>query len=357
MYIPALRWRQGEYQALLKLNEAAKNQIVPLITIPDVEFDFEAREPKKSVHDHVHPFAERYSKKWGFRPAWVALDQEIATKRMDDGSHVLDYVFRGLRSHSATAVPALPLVADSALIAATRRVIASGGQGCGILVRLEDLMARGASQSIIKLASTLQIALNESDLILDMRAPNYQPYGAFAAALISNLPRLGNLMDYRNFILIGTAIPESLVKISIGTDEIPRHDWLFYRELLQRLPKGVRRPNYGDYTTVHPNFEAKDMRLIKPAGKIVYTTDGTWATRKGGSFRDDPDQMHTHCQEILRDPRFKFRGPNFSFGDAYISDCAAENVSSSNLTRWKQVSINHHMTAVVDDLASLPAGS
>ncbi len=357
MYIPALRWRQGEYQALLKLSEAVKKQIVPLITIPGVEFDFEAREPKKSVHDHVHPFAKRYVHKWGRRPAWVTLDKEIVSERMNDGTHVLDYVFQELRGHGALAAPALPLNPNSAFLAAAQRVIAKDGQGCGILVQLEDLMAHGTSKSITKLTSILQIDLDESDLILDMGAPNYEPYGAFAAALISNLPQLGNLSDYRNFILIGTSIPESLVKVSIGTDEIPRHDWLFYQELLQKLPKDDRRPNYGDYTTVHPNFEAKDMRLIKPAGKIVYTANRIWATRKGGSFRDDPDQMHTHCQEILRNPRFDFRGPSFSFGDAYISDCAAQKVGPSNLTRWKQVSINHHMTTVVNALANFPAAS
>jgi T4 beta protein len=33
-YVPAVRWRTGEYQALLRLSDAAKDRIVPLITIP-----------------------------------------------------------------------------------------------------------------------------------------------------------------------------------------------------------------------------------------------------------------------------------------------------------------------------------
>ena len=41
MYVPALRWRQGEYQALAGLAAAAKDRIVPYVTIPEVEFDFE----------------------------------------------------------------------------------------------------------------------------------------------------------------------------------------------------------------------------------------------------------------------------------------------------------------------------
>ena len=99
------------------------------------------------------------------------------------------------------------------------------------------------------------------------------------------------------------------------------------------------------------------MRKLKPAGKIIYTTETTWATRKGGSFRDDRDQMYTHCQAIMRDSKFNFRGQGFSGGDAYISDCAAKKKGPSNLSRWKQVAINHHITLVAEELANLAAAA
>ena len=46
-YVPSLRWRQAEYQALLRLDESIKDRIVPLITIPPIEFDFEAEYLRK----------------------------------------------------------------------------------------------------------------------------------------------------------------------------------------------------------------------------------------------------------------------------------------------------------------------
>ena len=77
---------------------------------------------------------------------------------------------------------------------------------------------------------------------------------------------------FRNFLLIGTAYPETFQNVAKGVDQIPCHDWLFYRTLHDVMPTNVRLPNFGDYTTVHPNFKAIDMRLINPAGKLVYTT-------------------------------------------------------------------------------------
>ncbi|MDP3196574.1 beta family protein [Tabrizicola sp.] len=352
-YVPAVRWRQGEYQALFRLTPAVKDRVMPLITIPPVEFDFELWQPKKSVHEHVHPFVARFTAKWGKRPAWIALDKTIADGRMNGNVHPFDYLFDGLRPNGNIAIPALPLEVDSDTIDAAARAAAADGQGAAVLLRLEDLMSGNPRKAIVSFASGFGIGLDELDVIVDLRARNFEPYKVFATALTAAMKRLGNLYEVRNFVLLGTAIPDSFAEIAKGSDEIPRHDWLFFKELMTAMPVGMRRPIYGDHTIVHPEFKALDMRKVKAAGKIVYTTPETWATRKGGAFRDNPAQMYAHCDEVVKDPAFAFRGASFSYGDKYIADCAAMAESPSNLSRWKDVTINHHITTVVDDLATL----
>ena len=353
--MPSLRWRQAEYQALLHLKPSIKAQIVPLIVIPDIEFDFEKRITKKTVHDHVSLFVTRFKKKWGTRPAWITLKESIALSRMDDGSHIFDYVFNGLRVENALAIPAVPLSTDPLTISAVSRAISYDNRGAGLIIRLEDLMKKSLAKSITALVNSLTVPLNETDLIIDLGAPNFQPYTKFATALINAWNQLGSISKFRNCILLSTAIPNTSRNIAKGSDVIPRHDWLFYQELMKKLPAGMRRPIYGDYTIVHPDFTPLDMRKIKVSGKIIYTTPKTWATRKGGSFRDNRGQMHDHCSMILNDSSFKFCGQSFSEGDRYISDCAHGLEGPSNLTRWKSVGINHHITLVVQDLANLAA--
>jgi G:T-mismatch repair DNA endonuclease (very short patch repair protein) len=134
---------------------------------------------------------------------------------------------------------------------------------------------------------------------------------------------------------------------------VDRHDWKFYCALLKALPKGVRRPNYGDYTIVHPAFVVPmDMRKIKPAGKVVYTAKERWMIRKGAAFRDDRKQMHGHCDFIVKSG--EFRGVEFSYGDDFIHKCALKKEGPSTLTRWKTVGINHHIMHVLEDLSKLP---
>ena len=356
-YVPALRWRLAEYQALLRLDDDVKDRIVPLITIPPIEFDFETQTLSRTVHEHVHPFVDRYRQKWGQRPSWVTLDDSIANGRMESGEHVLDYVLDGLRAQRALAIPALSLSAASETRRAVAQAMSFDRHGLGVLLRIEDLMRDDAGATIRHLAAEVGGSLDEIDVLIDLGGPNYEPYPAFAEALVPALRHLGKADTFRNLVLIGTAIPESFGSLVKGSDELPRHDWLFYQVLLEHFPEDMRTPTYGDHTIVHPSFKAIDFRAIRPAGKILYTTGSTWGTRKGGAFQNDRDQMHAHCSAIVAETSFDFRGADYSDGDDYIARCAARAAGPSTLTRWKEVGINHHITTVVDDLAKLDAAS
>lgn len=355
MYVPALRWRMAEYQALMRLSAKAKERVVPYITIPEREFDFESWQPKKTVHEHVHPFVARYEKKWGGRPAWIGVHPGIADGMMNDGRDVLTYVFDSLRTLDHKIMPSIRLDAESRLQKSVADIVARDQQGVAIAVRLEDLMKKDAFARVVAMFRSLGINEDEVDLVIDLGGPNFQPYDTFSTALIAALRRLGDLNRFRNLVLVGTAIPETFKDIAKGRGDLPRHDWLFFQALLSKLPSGIRRPNYGDYTIVHPNFSPQDMRKIKSSGKLIYTTADSWWVHKGGAFRGNEEQMHDHCKALVDNKRV-FKGSAFSYGDDYIDKCAARIVPPSDLTRWKYVAINHHMVHVLDDLSKLGAG-
>ena len=55
----------------------------------------------------------------------------------------------------------------------------------------------------------------------------------------------------------------------------------FIRRFSAKIPVGMRQPNYGDYTIAHPEFAPVDMRKIKSADNLVYTTSATWECPQG----------------------------------------------------------------------------
>lgn len=351
MYVPAIKWRQGEYQALLGLKEETKDCVCPLITIPEPEFDFEEERPKKTVHEHVHPFAQRYKSKWKNRLAWIAFDKNIVDQSMNDGSDVFSYTFSQLRANQANAIPAISLDASPTTVNEVSKIIATDSLGVAVILRLEDLMKADPASALHTFIDTLGIQSSEVDVILDIGAPNFEPYTDFADALIGVTAGLGNLHLWRNWVLVATAIPETFTSVAKGEDALPRHEWLFYKELAKRIPNNMRMPNFGDHTIVHPKFKAIDMRLVNPSGKLIYTTPTTWLVYKGGSFRENRAQMHIHCAKAVASSYF--RKTDFSLGDEYIAKCAAKLEGPSNQSRWKNVAINHHITHVIDDLAKL----
>ena len=129
----------------------------------------------------------------------------------------------------------------------------------GIILRLVDLMTPGMNDRVDELTASMGFALDETDLFIDLGAPNFRPYATFAKALITALLPMGDMRLFRNLVLISTAIPQTFSDIANGTDQILRHDWLLYNTLCATLPLDMRRPVYSDYTIFHPDFVALDM--------------------------------------------------------------------------------------------------
>jgi hypothetical protein len=103
-YVPSLRWRQAEYQALMRLRDDAKDRVLPLIVVPKPEYDFEKKRMKKTVEEQVQPFAAQLKLKWGTRPAWIDIHPEIVSTRMADGKLPLGHVFDTLHELGSAAV-------------------------------------------------------------------------------------------------------------------------------------------------------------------------------------------------------------------------------------------------------------
>jgi hypothetical protein len=253
----------------------------------------------------------------------------------------------------SAAIPVTSLDASEDFNAVVAAVLKDDGRGIGIRARLEHLMEPRFGALAAALMKTIGAGEEETDLIVDLGAPNYEPYEDFADGLLAAIDNIGDVSGYRSFVLIGSGYPESIPFDRPG-GQLPRHDWAFFNVLRAKL-EGVRRvPNYGDYTVVHPEFTPLDMRIIKSGGKLIYTSNGHWTIRKGGAFRDNREQMHGHCAHIVASS--EFRGSAFSEGDDYIEKCARRVVGPSTQSFWKQVAISHHIMHVLEDL-SKPSGT
>jgi hypothetical protein len=352
-YIPCLRWKQGEYQALMHLSPAARDSILPLIDVAEIGFDFEKREESKSVDEHLTPVAKRVREKWGTNECFVDLHLIGASQRMASGQHPVTFVFDDLRLKGIRAVPVTGINQDSQWQDAIQKAVDDGGRGFCFRINLEDAMKPTLGTVISDLLHKYGRQVEECDLIIDEEAPNFEPLDGFVGlleAIIINLPYLNR---WRSFGVIGTSLPPSLSTLGSGLSIISRNEWLTYKYLIVRLKStGIRIPSFGDYAINHPEVLTVDPRFMKTKANIRYTINDSWLIMRGRNVRDYSEHREL-CSAIVKSKMYN--GPDFSAGDKYIFDCAQGIASTGNPTTWRWVGTNHHLVSVAQDVANLAA--
>lgn len=354
MYVPIIKWKMGEYQALLRLDADIKKYIHPLIEIPPIGWDFEKQRLVKTMNEHLAGFGKKLRDKWGQKPAFVDLVLLDMSQRMADDKHPVEYVFEEARAYIKNTIPVTSLERDAAHQDAVKNVIGSDANGLCIRLALQDLIKGDADLHINVMAEYFGVEIQEIDIVLDLAAPNFQPLAIFVRALRSATSNIRSLIKCRSFTIAATAFPETMGSLDLGENIVSRDEWLLFHEYRSLLSKRERQPQFGDYTIAYPDVPNMDMRFVKPAASLRYTISENWLIIKGKNVRDYKFKQYIEiCRSVVNSGHFD--GPDYSLGDEYISDCSEGSESTGTLTTWRWVGANHHITRVVNDLANLRA--
>jgi hypothetical protein len=351
--VPCLRWKQGEYQAVLHLSSAARGLITPLIEVPEIRYDFEEQKASKTIDEHLSPFAKRVVKKWGTGRCLVDFLRVPSGELFSDRRDRVATVLEELRSSGCQVTPVTGLTRSGTYQKAVGRAAHRDKFGLCIRINLEEAARSTLRGAIDGFLRALDLPPEDCDIVLDLGAPNFIPIAGFAKLIGTVIPRIPRLARWRTFTVLGTSFPSTMAEIKRSPAMIPRHEWVLYRKLVADLSAtSSRLPTFGDYTINHPDVIALDMRLLKPTATIRYTTDDAWLIVKGTNVRDNKfGQYRDHCRTVLESPAYM--GAAFSKGDAYIADCAAGRVGTGTLTVWRRVGTNHHLEKVARDISNL----
>ncbi len=352
-YVPCLRWKMGEYQALLRSDKSTLDFMVPLIEVAEIGYDFEKRENCESIDKHLALVGRRIHDKLGRRPCFVDMRHIEPTERLAKGGHPATYVFDELRTAAVPAIPTFYLSQDVDLFHALKSAVKKDKRGACLRVRLEETADRRFLEQMKALLALLALSPSECDLILDLVAPNFKPIDGFTNLLKQVIARLPYLADWRSFTMIGTSFPATTAEVARGISIVARSEWETYKILITKLEAGgLRLPRFGDYGIAHPALVLRDPRYVKPNATVRYTIDDGWAIAKGTNVRDNKyEQFRELCRLLLTSGSFE--DPDYSLGDKYIANCAAGVESTGNLTTWRWVGTNHHLVRVVRDISSL----
>ena len=357
-YVPVLKGKDGEFKALEYLQSNAKDRLTPFIDIPRRDLDPETNRPKDSIDIYLEKKAKKIHKAWGTaRQIFIdvfALDLGLRTT---DGTHFIEFLFSQLRARDVLAIPVVGLdrVDDNEYVEAIKKIILSDKRGVSIRLLHEDLETPTATYSYVDdLIRTLGLTKSSVHILMDFRSvfnDDLSDVADIATDFLANLPDT----TYWNTITLSlSGFPENLGEIaprSIGI--LPRTE-LDLRDLLVSRKRNISRfPAFGDYGICHPDLLAFDPRY-NPGAAIRYTIERSWLIVKEGSIKKyGYDQFRDLSDTLRRRP--EYYGSTYSWGDNYIDECANCRVGKGNLTTWRQVGTNHHITLVGSQIANSPS--
>jgi hypothetical protein len=351
-YIPVLRWKRGEQVALAWLDTADRDAITPLIEItpddyspddPDAAGNLAARLPRLTAALETARGSRRTFVDFGFLATGV---------KMPTGQQPITQFFSLLEGGGTNAVPVIGLT-RSVEYQLAARTIAARTHELALRLTLDDLRQPTLHRDIDGLLGRQGLPPDHVHLLIDLAVVGNSP------------PSFGYVCDriptpsrWLTFTVIAGSFPTNLSHLSVGTHLVPRLEWRHWRNQALMNRRLSRFPTFGDYTTQHGIYQ------VPPPGANVsasarYTSDEDWLVMRGEGLRSKGSPGYAQYPAIaaLLCDQKEYRGPDFSSGDHYIWQIASHELATTgNPETWLRAGINHHLVAVIRQLAATMAG-
>jgi len=348
-YVPILRWKRAEQVALAKLTADTSNHITPLIELVADNF----KNPKKrelSSEEVASKISHQLFQFWGERPFFVDLHNLSQGLLTEGPSHFLVQLSNYASITQVSLIPVTGISRDPSYQSAVRNVIEKHNQGACFRLSREDINRQTLARDLKGALSFLEIAPDEVDLLIDFQTTEQSvpPFSALCA-------QIPDIHEWRNFIVASGAFPEDLRQLKRNQQHtIDRLDWILWRD--QAIPERActRLPTYSDYTIQYPQYLDR-AGPFNYSASIRYTADEYWVIMRGESVSNEegPGTAQWPANAQLLCERPEYSGDNFSYGDKYIKEMISQYDKPGSPTTWLRAGINHHMTFVVRQLATL----
>lgn len=353
-YVPILLTRQGERHALRVLRPQVRTALHPLFVVHPVAKDPRTGIAKASVEAHLDKLAQQLAKDWGTQPAFVDLRWIDTSRPMSDGSHAIERFLSLANSFGLKLAPAISTTHPASYRQSA--IAAANSAGTTLCLRLaptewNDLGSPVGSGRLEGLLNETGRPAADIHVILDLEDQITVTTAIVLAAVRSALQNIPHAHDWASLTVAATGMPVGTQDVGRnGAAELPRLEW----ELWQLLNgSDYRRPSFGDYAVQHPDPRSEFNPLyMDSSAQLRYTISQDWFVARGsGVRRTGNDQIRNLANQVMAHPEFS--GAGFSWGDDWISDCASGTCPSGSQVVWRKVTTNHHLTYVVNQLASL----
>jgi hypothetical protein len=362
-YVPILKGRLGEFNALRSVTEEQAGKFTPLIEfVPQGnELDDDGEPDHAAVATTVNRTIDRLEKAWPkSTDVFVDLHALPAIVGYYPVPNVIDYFYRLDQSQVIPVCRPQDLEEPGLLERLHESLDVFADRNICIRLSDEDLDERDEpiATSVEQLLGKLGTVPDDVDLVVDFSAIN-ETSASFAARIgrlvISDLPYLDS---WKSLTVAAGGFPSSLDDVAPDSlTEKPRWELTTFGNLRDRLLGRSRVPSFGDYAVAYPRQTAGVP--FAPAPQIRYTASDGWLILKGRkNNRRGHAQFLDICQTITQHDEFT---ADFSWGDRQIAlnaqyahmEPVPEGAKPGNATTWRAIGTSHHLALVINRLTTV----
>lgn len=357
-YVPVLRWKAAEKEALEKLSKEQKGYITPVIEIimpqtPPSKKGEPAKTPEVMLAESIELLSSRLpklpieiKKYWGETSVFIDLSLVDVSLRVDGLRQILSVG----KSLGLCLIPVVKLNSSPDIKQAYITLAKENDKGLCLRLFRSNFNENSLSAEINSFLNSYKLDPQNIDLLVDFQITNGLCYKL--SDLNQQIPYLSK---WRTFTVVSGAFPKDLTNFSVDLHYIDRLDWDSWINQIQsnRL---IRKPTFGDYTIQHPIYYEPTPGM-NPSASIRYTLKNKWMIMRGEGLRNEKGKGFAQypANAQLLSKHKDFFGVNFSYGDAYIEGKGRDvNTKETGTPRtWLRAGINHHLVCVITQVSSL----
>ncbi len=342
-YIPILKAKLAEFEALRELPAQIRQQVTPVIEL--------------RAEAGAETWGKRFATHWGEgAPIYVDVVAGRRGRGLASASDVLARVLEYCRLKGVLAIPVTGLIRPDAY----QEVVASATRKDmrGVLIRLSPA---DAERNADLKALVREHGNNRSSLAALLDFGPIEPNATTQTALAA-LSLLAPLRGTAKWSLVGLAstsfpqrlgeLPKEEVGDGVTRALVKRADWDAWTRVRRSSTDSSAVPTYSDYTVQHPKETEIDRKNIPRVPNIRYTLDDTWVIYQGKNLNKVASPTFRDLCGVLTGNGKEFTGASHCAGDQFLLRCARGEVTPipANYAAWRRPCFTHHIASVLQRL-------
>jgi len=336
-YVPNLRWKRGEKNALRDLSVAGRENVLPLFLIGSDQFKPKKATTKKAEVPAPLVFAQEIFNCWGASPFYLDASSIPDTPGHD---HRLYEIANHCRAMELELISVIRPEATASYLNTVKKVVAHDNRGVCLRISLQEM------SEIPKWIGSWPFSLKETDLVIDYlnQAESLLSFGEVVLAEAFRALHKGD--KWRSVTIVGTSIPDNFAGLTSGLYKIPRHEKVIWNQL-QSAPLPYQL-HFGDYATVSTTAPAPGIAWGFPI-TAKYTLQEEFLICRGvrttGLGAEDADvQLVKHAKSIASHPDRHVL--SHCWADREIDKIETGLNGPRNLEHWVRLGVNRHIELV-----------